>query len=406
MSDAHESAPPPTGEVQTHVAVTQRTPTSDQAHQNQVPQAANPQPGLGRVYAADEAVSQAAAQARPRRRRGGPPPQVQAAQSQMIRTTPARSALTRTGPAQVAQPQQPGLQQPGSQQPAPMQQQQRTQQPVSQQPGSQQAAAHQPVAQQRRPGLIQDDPRAGYPVGQQANQSAAAGQHLPGQPGMGAEELVQEVIGRIDEARPMPLSGSVMVNREEVLALLDEALAALPGELQQARWLLRERDEVLQRAATDASLLIEEARSRVAQMVQRTEVVRSAERRARQLIDDAQSQARTRRHEIDDYCTRVLGKFEHDLVQILERVQLARRKLEAPIETHPADGTHPDVAAQAQAHLAQSAPEHLAHDAQATQQHTQPMPAHIPAGAGTHAAGADFAPAPLTRQMLFDQEKV
>ena len=43
----------------------------------------------------------------------------------------------------------------------------------------------------------------------------------------------------------MPLSASVMINRDEVLELLEDAIERLPDELRAARWLLKEREEFL-----------------------------------------------------------------------------------------------------------------------------------------------------------------
>ena len=155
----------------------------------------------------------------------------------------------------------------------------------------------------------------------------------PRAPSVTAEEFIREAVDIIDAARPMPLSTSVMINRDEVMTLLESALAAVPDETRQARWLLRERDEVLAQARVDANLVIDEARGRVAQMVQRTEVVRSAERRARQLLDDAQIQTRRRRHEVDEYCERQLAQFASAVDQVQIAVQAARRKLGKRVAT-------------------------------------------------------------------------
>lgn len=155
----------------------------------------------------------------------------------------------------------------------------------------------------------------------------------PRPPTVTAEQFVREAMDIIDAARPMPLSTSVMINRDEVMTLLESALAAVPDETRQARWLLRERDELMAQARVDANVVIDEARSRVAQMVQRTEVVRSAERRARQLLDDAQIQTRRRRHEVDEYCDRQLAQFAGAVDQIQIAVQAARRKLGKRVAT-------------------------------------------------------------------------
>ena len=89
----------------------------------------------------------------------------------------------------------------------------------------------------------------------------------------------------------MPMSASVRVNKEEVLELLDDAVARLPDELRSARWLLKEREEFLARSRRDGDELIADAKSRVAHMVQRTEVVKAAELRAQQIVEDAEASA-------------------------------------------------------------------------------------------------------------------
>ena len=168
--------------------------------------------------------------------------------------------------------------------------------------------------------------------------------------GPGVEELVRRVMDVINAARPMPLSTSVMVSRDEILELLEAALLELPDEVREARWLLKEREDLLSKARIDAGLVIEEARTRVAQMVQRTEVVRSAERKARQMVEEADSQARRRRHEVDDYCEQRLEQFALALEKVQTAVTDARGRLqptlpvrEPELSTEPEESSGPEV---------------------------------------------------------------
>ncbi len=84
------------------------------------------------------------------------------------------------------------------------------------------------------------------------------------------ETLLRRVADLIGNARPMPLSASVMVNRDEVLELVDEALNRLPEELRAARWLLRERQEFLAKVRREGDEILEAARVRAERIVQRT----------------------------------------------------------------------------------------------------------------------------------------
>src|SRR5689334_25197401 len=99
--------------------------------------------------------------------------------------------------------------------------------------------------------------------------------------------LLVQLQETLDAARSMPLSASVMVNREEFGEVLQDAIDGLPEELRQARWLLKEREEVLQRADREAERIIDVARVRAERMVERTEVVREARRTAEDVVDEA-----------------------------------------------------------------------------------------------------------------------
>ncbi len=139
--------------------------------------------------------------------------------------------------------------------------------------------------------------------------------------------LLAKAIEIIETSRPMPLSSSVMINRDEVLQILNDAVARLPEELRAARWLLKEREEFLEKSRRDSDDLIAEAQSRVAHMMQRSEVVRAAENEARRIIEEAEEIARTMRLEAADFCDHRLGSFEAVLERTIKVVQAGRAKL-------------------------------------------------------------------------------
>ncbi len=149
------------------------------------------------------------------------------------------------------------------------------------------------------------------------------------------ETLLGRVVDLIGNARPMPLSASVMVNREEVLELVDEAVARLPEELRAARWLLREREEFLAKVQREGDDILEAARVRAERMVQRTEVVRTAQHSARRIVDDAEAEARRQRHKAEDFLDQRLAQFEIVLDRTTKTVQAGRARLQAAL---PSDG--------------------------------------------------------------------
>ncbi|NLD76823.1 MAG: hypothetical protein GX643_09175 [Acidimicrobiales bacterium] len=144
------------------------------------------------------------------------------------------------------------------------------------------------------------------------------------------EVLLHRVLELVDAARPIPLSASAKINnKEEVMELLQEAIESLPTELRDARWLRKQREEYLAKMRVDGEELLDAARARAEQMVQRTEVVKAAEQRARHIVDRADAEARRLRLECEDYCDQRLAAFEIVLERTLNWVSAGREKLQA-----------------------------------------------------------------------------
>jgi vacuolar-type H+-ATPase subunit H len=153
------------------------------------------------------------------------------------------------------------------------------------------------------------------------------------------DHLLDRVADLIEQARPMPLSTSVVINKEETLELLEEARNRLPEELRAARWLLKEREEFLARVQREGDDILDEARGQAERMVQRTEVVKAAEQRARQIVDDAEARARQVRHQVEDFSDQKLAGLQNALDKISAAVESGREKLQAtlPVEQQAED---------------------------------------------------------------------
>jgi ElaB/YqjD/DUF883 family membrane-anchored ribosome-binding protein len=149
-------------------------------------------------------------------------------------------------------------------------------------------------------------------------------------------DLLEGLRDLVVTARSMPLSNSVIVNRDEALEYLEDIVSRLPEEVRQARWLLKEREEFLERAGREAEEIVAAARSRAEGMVQRMEVVKEAQRLARSILDQAEAQGRQIRNQADDYVDNKLANFEVTLERTLQVVQKGRRRLQAVAPGEPA----------------------------------------------------------------------
>lgn len=144
---------------------------------------------------------------------------------------------------------------------------------------------------------------------------------------MDVESLLSQMEQLLAEARPVPLSASVMVNRHDFDEVIAQLRAELPEELRQSRWIIKERDEVLAQATREAEQVRADAERERDRLVGEEEVVRAARREAETILDEAREQARNLRLEAEDYVDGKLATFEITLNKTLEAVGRGRDRL-------------------------------------------------------------------------------
>jgi len=167
----------------------------------------------------------------------------------------------------------------------------------------------------------------------------------------GAVEIpvdVEGLIGTLErlagEARSMPLSSSVMVNRSELLALLRQLREVMPQELAQARWVVREQDGILEHARTDAEQILVEARAERDLLLSDEQVVRAAQDEAERILNAAHGTARQMRLEAEDYVDAKLANFEVVLHKTLTAVERGRERLRGHLDVDELAAAGLDVA--------------------------------------------------------------
>jgi vacuolar-type H+-ATPase subunit H len=167
---------------------------------------------------------------------------------------------------------------------------------------------------------------------------------------------IQQLEETIKEAKSMPLSASAILNRDELLEMVVGLRDALPEELKQARWVVKDREELLSKARRDADGIIEKAQVDQARMLSQEVVVQEAQEEAERILSDAREQARQIRLEAEDYTDAKLAQFEiwlqrvqealaktsAALAKTSEQVTVGREKLRGP--AHPAQALAPDRA--------------------------------------------------------------
>ena len=143
--------------------------------------------------------------------------------------------------------------------------------------------------------------------------------------------LIDKLDDIIHNARSVPLTDSVMIDREEIYDILDQMRSTIPEEIKQARWIVKERQEMLEEAEKEANRILEEARDRADSMAAEQEIVRRAAEQAAGILDDARQQEREIRLGAEDYADEMLANLEVNLGKLLTAVQRGRDRLQGKV---------------------------------------------------------------------------
>ena len=139
--------------------------------------------------------------------------------------------------------------------------------------------------------------------------------------------LIDKLDDLVHNAKAVPLTDQVRLDREEIYEILDQMRATIPDEIKQARWIVKERQEMLAEAKRECDRMLGEAREQAIREASQTEIVKLAERQAQELIDDARRQARETKLEMEDWADSILSTLEVNLEKFLTAVRRGRERL-------------------------------------------------------------------------------
>ena len=146
---------------------------------------------------------------------------------------------------------------------------------------------------------------------------------------------IDELIEIVESARAMPMSASCVINRSQVLDLLDELRKAVPEEMDRAKRVLADRESVVAEGRREADRLLERTRSERESIIGNTDVSREARSAAERIMAEARREAEQIRTDADDYVDQKLANFEVVLTKTLQSVGRGRDKMRgthAPME--------------------------------------------------------------------------
>lgn len=145
--------------------------------------------------------------------------------------------------------------------------------------------------------------------------------HLPPKQEQDYNYFLDRLEHRLKNARKLPLSEQCVVDRMELLILLDSARKSLPDDLRRAKWLLDQNQNLLAETRTEAEKIMREAELETAKMIDQNEITQAAKQQAKQIMEDAAMQSRKMHDESVQYVGNILQNLEDQLTEMLVYVR-------------------------------------------------------------------------------------
>ena len=137
--------------------------------------------------------------------------------------------------------------------------------------------------------------------------------------------LIDMLYERIEDAKSPALKPNMsMVDRDEILDILDELRSALPVELKRAQELLAAREKFVDDAKRDVERMMRQAELEAKTKVSESEVLYAAKEKARQIVARAEERSRQLYQVANDYAEDALARTEEAVQAALDEVKESR----------------------------------------------------------------------------------
>lgn len=162
-------------------------------------------------------------------------------------------------------------------------------------------------------------------------------------------ELFEQLEDIFRSASTIPFSHKCTVDKDEVLAIINDIRTLIPEEVTQAVWINKERNKIISQAKQDATNIVEQAKKEAERIqqeyqdnieelkknsedvvkayVESSEPVVQADQRAKDIVDRAERIANEIRIGSIEYAEDVLSSVEYNLREILEEVKRDKAEL-------------------------------------------------------------------------------
>ncbi|MCK9478975.1 MAG: ATPase [Firmicutes bacterium] len=134
-------------------------------------------------------------------------------------------------------------------------------------------------------------------------------------------EIIDVLEDTIEKGLNIPLASKCMLDKDELLELIQEIRLKLPDDLKQAKWVKDERQRILMEAQKEANDIIKSTEDKIISMINENEITKRAREKAEEIITSANKRSKEIRLGTRQYADDILT----DMEEIMEKTMQTLR---------------------------------------------------------------------------------
>jgi vacuolar-type H+-ATPase subunit H len=126
-------------------------------------------------------------------------------------------------------------------------------------------------------------------------------------------ELLEYLQDLVENSPKVPMSGKVMIDKKEIIEVIEQIINYMPDQFKKAEWVMNERERILNEAKKEYDSVRKETMTMMRQNVENHDIVKEAKSRAQEIITSAQRDAKAIRLGSRDYSDEILTQLDNEI---------------------------------------------------------------------------------------------
>lgn len=138
---------------------------------------------------------------------------------------------------------------------------------------------------------------------------------------------IEDLKDLLEVSSTIPLTGKTMVDKEEMIELLDQIEAQLPKDMAEAQSIHERKDEIFDDANMQAKQIIQAAHVEAQKLIDENEITVAAQEQAREIMNRAETESEQIRDSARDYVDELLENTQVQFSNMIKMINENRKEL-------------------------------------------------------------------------------